>query len=368
MEKATSRSALGPGRRRGADTVPGVADAPLQVPPRLASWLTGALDDPGPFALEPLGGGNSNETLLLRSSRAARVLRRPPAGPSAPTAHRMDREHRILRALVGSGVPAPAPFALCEDDSVPGAPFVVMELVSGVSLWESPPATLTRDADTAAAIGNAAVDALSALHRVDWRAAGLEGFGRPDGFVERQVPRWSEQLGRYRSRELPWFDEIGEWLAANPPPSAEPGILHGDFVLHNCLLTETAPIRVAAIIDWELATIGDPLLDLGLFLGFWGADRPAQPAIPRVQAVSRVDGAPSRARLAERYAAASGRSVEHLPWYMALAFWKLAAIAEGTYAQYREGGIDTPYAAGLVDDVPRLLEEAAAFAGIRAPG
>jgi aminoglycoside phosphotransferase (APT) family kinase protein len=210
------------------------------------------------------------------------------------------------------------------------------------------------------------VDALATLHRLDWRAAGLEGFGRPESFVARQVPRWTKQLDQYRSRGLPWFDEVGEWLAQNPPPTGEAGILHGDFVLHNCLLTDAPSIRVAAIIDWELATIGDPLLDLGLFLGFWGTDRPAEPALSRVQAVSRVDGAPPRAQLAERYAEASDRSVEHLPWYMALAFWKLAAIAEGAYAQHREGTLQTPYAAGLVDDVPRLLEEAAIFAGIRA--
>jgi aminoglycoside phosphotransferase (APT) family kinase protein len=345
--------------------LPGVSVDPASVPPRQAAWLAERLEDQGPFSLEPVGGGNSNETLLLRSPAAVRVLRRPPADLLDPTANRIDREHRVLTALVGRGVPAPAPRALCEDPAVAGAPFMVMDFAPGISIWDELPPGLEPGGETAAAIGEAVVDAVAALHRVDWRAAGLDGFGRPQGFVARQVPRWRKQLERHRSRQLPWFDEVGEWLAANAPPETEPAILHGDFVLHNCLVTAVAPVRVTAIIDWELATIGDPLLDLGLFLAFWGSSRPSPPAIARVQAVSRVDGAPSREALAVRYAATSGRSVAHLPWYMALAFWKLASIAEGTYRQFRAGTIASPYAAGLERDVPRLLAEAAGFAGLR---
>jgi aminoglycoside phosphotransferase (APT) family kinase protein len=339
---------------------------PAPVSPRLASWLAEKLDDPGPFSLEPVGGGNSNETLLLCSPAATRVLRRPPADLLDPTANRIDREYRVLAALVGPGVPAPAPLALCEDLAVADAPFIVMEFVDGVSVWDELPPGVEPGGCTATAVGEAVVDAVAALHRIDWRAGGLDGFGRPEGFLARQVPRWRRQMERHRSRELPWFDAVGEWLAANTPPETAPAILHGDFVLHNCLLSVAPPFRVTAIIDWELATIGDPLLDLGLFLAFWGSERPAQPAIERVQAISRVEGAPSRATLAARYTAAAGRSTEHLAWYMALAFWKLASIAEGTYAQYRAGTIASTYAAGLELDVPRLLAEAAAFAGLRA--
>jgi aminoglycoside phosphotransferase (APT) family kinase protein len=337
----------------------------LAVPEALSAWLAAALGDPGPFELEPLSGGNSNETLLLRSPAAVRVLRRPPAEAIAPSAHAMDREHRIISALDRTDVPAPRALALCTDPSVPGTPFLVMEAVNGVALTDELPAGYPEPAAAARAIGEAVVDALARLHSAPWREIGLADFGRPENFIARQVPRWSGQLDRYRVRELPYFDEIARWLEANRPPDGEPGIMHGDFHLDNCLVTRAEPIRVAAIIDWEMATIGDPLLDLGLFLAFWGPDRPDEPAMPRVQAVSRVAGAPSREELAERYARLSGRSVEHLPWYMTLAFWKLAAIVEGAYAQYLAGTLTTDYARRLEHDVPRLLTEAAGFAGIR---
>ncbi|MCK9248301.1 MAG: phosphotransferase family protein [Solirubrobacteraceae bacterium] len=340
------------------------SDPTPAVPAPLAAWLADALGDPGPFTLEPLTGGNSNETLLLRGRDGRWVMRRPPAAAIAPSAHNMEREHRILVALDGVDVPAPAPGVVCADPDVPGAPFLVMEAVDGHAITDEVPDDYPDEPGTVAAIGHAAIDALAALHRVPWRERGLDGFGRHEGFLERQVPRWSGQLERYRHRDLPYFDEIGAWLDAHRPPDGEPGILHGDFHLDNVLLTPGPRIAPAAIIDWEMATIGDPLLDLGLFLAFWGADRPDPPAMPHVQGVSRSPHAPSRAALAERYAERSGRSVEHVDWYMTLAFWKLAAIVEGAHAQYVTGELTTPYAARLEHDVPRLLREAAGFAGI----
>jgi aminoglycoside phosphotransferase (APT) family kinase protein len=334
------------------------------VPAAMARWLVRTLADPGPFELRPLSGGNSNETLLLRSAAADRVLRRPPAATLAPRAHSMEREHRVLRALAETGVPAPRALALCSDPDVAPAPFLVMEHVRGVALTDRLPTGYPPVPGTARAIGEAAVDALARLHRVDWRACGLDGFGTPDGFIERQVARWRGQYERNRVRELPRFDQLARWLERHRPPDGQPGILHGDFHLDNCLLTETPPTHVTAIIDWEMATIGDPLLDLGLLLAFYGDDRPAQPAMPRVQAVTRIAGAPSRRELAERYARASGRSVQRLDYYMTLAFWKLAAIVEGAYAHHLAGRLDTPYARALEHDVPQLLEEAAGFAGL----
>jgi aminoglycoside phosphotransferase (APT) family kinase protein len=206
---------------------------------------------------------------------------------------------------------------------------------------------------------------MAALHSVPWREVGLEGFGRPEGFLDRQVGRWRKQLDRYTVRELPWLDELTAWLEENRPKTFEPGILHGDLHFDNCLLTPELPISVAAIVDWEMATIGDPLIDLGLFLGFWGTDRPERPAMAKVQAVSRVDGAPSREELAKRYAERTGRSVERMDWYGAFALWKLAMIVEGAYAQYLDGRLRTPYAAALQHDVPGLLDEAAHLAGLK---
>jgi aminoglycoside phosphotransferase (APT) family kinase protein len=214
------------------------------------------------------------------------------------------------------------------------------------------------------AIGEALVDALAALHTAPWREIGLDEFGRPEGFLERQVSRWRSQYATYAVRDLPLFDPVADWLEANRPQDSEPGILHGDFHLDNCLIGPSPPVRVMAIIDWEMATIGDPLLDLGLVLAFWGPDRPPHPGFPRIQAVSRVSGAPDRHELARRYATRTRRSVDYLPYYLTLAFWKLAAIVEGAYAQYLAGEQDTDYARQLERDVPALLAEAASFAGI----
>jgi aminoglycoside phosphotransferase (APT) family kinase protein len=213
-------------------------------------------------------------------------------------------------------------------------------------------------------IGEAVIDALAELQAVDWRASGLDGFGNPDGFLARQVRRWRSQYERYQVRDLPVFDEVAAWLDEHRPPDAPPALMHGDFHLDNCLVVPGPPVAVTAIVDWEMATIGDPMLDVGLFLAFWGPERPSPAACPEVQGVSRVVGAPTRAELAERYAAATGRDVSRLDYYLALAFWKLAAIIEGAYANHVAGKLDSVYARRLADDVPRLLDEAAAHAAL----
>ena len=329
----------------------------------LAAWCEEVLGERF-VSLTRLTGGNSNETHLLETDAGKRVLRRPPAAAIAPSAHSMAREHRILTALAATDAPAPAPLALCEDTAVLGAPFLVMSFVDGVSITDRLPSGYERLAEPARAIGEALIDALAALHLAPWRSLGLEDFGRPDGFLERQVGRWRGQYERYRVRDLPWFDELAAWLDASRPAAFEPGILHGDFHLDNCLLAREPPARVLAIVDWEMATIGDPLLDLGLVLALWGPERPAAPGFPAIQAVSRVPDAPRREELAARYAERTGRSLEALPFYLALALWKLAAIVEGAYAQYVAGVVDTPYARALEHDVPALLAEAAGFAGL----
>ena len=328
----------------------------------LQTWLAETLGDEGPYELTPLSGGNSNETVSVASPRGRWILRRPPAASLAPGAHAMEREHVIMSALSGQAVPSPHTLGVLVAEGVPQTPALLMEHVDGVSLTDTLPPSYPDQPEAARAIGEAVIDALAELHAVPWREAGLAEFGRPDGFLERQVPRWRKQLERYRTRALPYLDELTEWLGDTRPDTFEPGIMHGDFHLDNCLLTPAPPVRVAAIVDWEMATIGDPLMDLGLFLAFWGDDRPSDPAMPRVQAVSRVAGAPSRAGLAARYAERSDRSVERIDWYCAMAFYKLAMIVEGAYAQYLDGRLRTPYAAALEHDVPALLREAAGFA------
>ncbi len=334
------------------------------VPEALAGWLAKELGDRGPFLQSAVTGGNSNETLLVSSERSSWIVRRPPQATIDPRAHSMKREHRVLSALAQTDVPAPRPLAFCSEEWLAPGGLLVMEYVEGVSLTTTSPASYPAGAAGARAIGEAAVDALAALHSVPWRELGLEGFGSPDGFLERQVNRWRSQYESYAVRELELFEPLARWLAENRPRDFTPGLLHGDFHIDNCLLAATPPVRVKAIIDFEMSTIGDPLLDLGLLLGFWGEQRPPAPAMPKLQGFSRVPGAPSRAELAERYEAASGRSAERLDFYMTLAFWKLAAIVEGAYAHHVKGSLDNDYSRALQRDVPALLREAAGFAGI----
>ena len=278
---------------------------------RVGAWLEREAGVPGPLRARPLRGGNSNATFLLEGPDTSLVLRRPPASALSGTAHSMAREHRVLRALAATPVRAPRPLGFCDDAEVTGAPFLVMDHVDGVSITDTLPDAYGDDADTLRRLGEEMVDGLAELHLVDWKAAGLSDFGKPERFLERQVARWARQRDGYRVRDLPVFDEVGKWLEENRPPEAPPAIMHGDFHLDNCLYAPDGP-RLLAIIDWELATIGDPLLDLGLALAFWG-DRPVPaPAMPRIQAVSRLPGAPGREALAARYADRTGRSVDNL--------------------------------------------------------
>jgi aminoglycoside phosphotransferase (APT) family kinase protein len=330
---------------------------------RVSTWLEQQAGVAGPLRGRPLGGGNSNATFLLDGPGGSLVLRRPPQAALSGTAHSMAREYQVLRALDGTAVRAPSPVAYCDDAAVTGAPFLVMEHFEGVSITDRLPEAYETGPDTVRRLGEEMVDALAELHSVDWQAVGLDGFGKPERFLERQVPRWSKQFDSYRGRELPRFDQVAGWLDHHRPPEGRPAIMHGDFHLDNCLFSPTEP-RLLAIIDWELATIGDPLLDLGLALAFWGP-RPIHPcAMPAIQAVSRLPGAPAREDLARRYAHRSGRPVDELTYYMVLAFWKLAAIVEGAYAQFLDGRLATDYARQLAGDVPRLLEEAARLAGL----
>jgi aminoglycoside phosphotransferase (APT) family kinase protein len=325
----------------------------------LAAWISEVSGDPGPFEIEPLAGGNSNETLLVRSRLAKRILRRPPGATIDASAHSVEREYRILSALAQTDVPAPRPIAVVDKAGPEASPALLMDHVDGVSITDALPAD--HPPDGVGAIGFATMDALADLHSLDWEGLGLADYGRPAQFLERQVGRWRRQYEGYRHRDLPDFDVVASWLEQNRPPDGRPGILHGDFHIDNCLFSRTDPTRLLAIIDWEMSTIGDPLLDIGLVLAFWGDDRPDPPAMPRIQGFSRDARAPTRAALAERYAQRSGRSVEHLPYYMALAFWKLAAIVEGAHLHFTTGALQTDYARELENDVPRLLAEARAI-------
>lgn len=334
----------------------------MTVPDALAGWLSRHTGRPGPWRLRPLAGGNSNETLLLSAPQTQYVLRRPPQHALSASAHSVSREYRLLTALATADVPAPAPIALCEDPDVPLAPFLVMEHVAdAVSLTDTLPDGYPPDALTA--IADQLIDALAAVHTMDWRAAGLTGFGRPERFLERQAPRWYGQWQQIARRPLPAMRRLADWLTEHRPPDRPPALMHGDFHLDNCLFATSSP-RLLVVLDWEMGTIGDPLLDLGLALAFWGKRPLEVPAMPRIQGVSRLPGAPDRSHLLARYEAATGAPVDHPEYYQCLAFFKLAAIVESAYSQHLAGDLDTRYSAALEYDVPALLAEAESIAGL----
>lgn len=281
-----------------------------------------------------IAGGRSNLTYSVTDGASTWVVRRPPLGHVLPTAHDMAREYRVMSALAPTNVPVPRTLAMCEDLSVNDAPFYVMELVDGI-IYRDTAALASLSADDARRASEALVDVLAAIHSVDYRTAGLAEFGRPDGFLERQVRRWGEQWERSKTRELPEVDELARRLRAALPESGPPTIVHGDYRLDNTMMALDDPGRIVAVLDWEMSTLGDPLTDLGLFLLYWGqAD--AQ-VIATGAAINTQAGFMTRDQVVARYAAVSGRAVDHMDWYEILASYKLAIIVEGINARYQMG-------------------------------
>lgn len=336
------------------------ADALLDVA-ALEAWIGDQLPGAGaPLTAERLGTGTgiANALFVLERGGHRWVLRRPPAVKNDPSASDTVREWRILTALEGTPVPHPTPRVLCDDPAVIGAPFLVMDVVDGFTPGFELPEPFASSHVLRRDLAMAYVDGCAALAEVDWRAAGLDGLGRPDGFLERQVPRWLAQLERYRVRDLPELDAVTSWLAANIPPMSPAAIIHGDYSPFNVMVAPAAPARLAAIIDWDTGTIGDPLLDIGHLLARW--TEPGEEPVIGEQA-GGVDGYPSRAEMAARYAQRTGRDLSALAFYEALALFKLAVILEGSYARKRTAGVADADNT-MAELVPRLLRAAADFA------
>jgi aminoglycoside phosphotransferase (APT) family kinase protein len=311
---------------------------------RLARYFAEHVDgaDGRPLDASLIAGGRSNLTYVIGDGEHEWILRRPPLGHVLPTAHDMAREYRVLRALRDTDVPVPRAIALCEDDAVNGAPFYVMDKVDGRILRTAADASALT-AEEARAASAALIEVLGAIHRVDWEAVGLEGWGHPEGYLERQVRRWAQQWDRSKSHELPEIDECIRRLRNALPESGSPAIVHGDYRFDNTMLHPTDAGRLVAVLDWEMATLGDPLADIGLLLVYWNDrdDRDdgasARPQISVAQGVTAQPGFFTRAEVVERYAKASGRDVEHLDFYVVLGYYKLAVILEGIHARYRMG-------------------------------
>lgn len=307
---------------------------------RVADWLAplvGGLR--GPLRAELIEGGRSNLTYYISDDEHSWVLRRPPLAHVLPTAHDMAREHRVLSALGPTSIPVPQVVGLCEDPDVLGVTFYVMERVEGYVVRDRIPLDYPDTPQTRRRVSKVLVRTLADLHGVVPAQIGLEGFGKPAGFLERQVRRWWTQWELSKTRELPAIEDLRARLEAGLPESGPPGIVHGDYRLDNVLLAPDDPGRITAILDWEMCTVGDPLADLGLLLVYW-ADRDDPPEVTKAFSLVPItvqDGFPTRDELVAEYAKRSDRDLSALDWYVCLGFYKLAIVAEGIHARYLMG-------------------------------
>ena len=328
---------------------------------RLITYLEPRLDGDGAIEVERHAFGHSNQTFYVTRGDRRYVLRRPPDGPLPPGTHDMRREHRVLSGLASTGVRAPRPALYCEDLDVLGVSFYVMERTDGVVFRESLPDAFDVP-DERRRIGEELVDALVELHAVDREAVGLGDFGKPDGFLERQIRRRGEQLAMTvgYTRPRPDLEEVAAWLGANVPSSPPAAIVHGDYNLHNVGFAPSPPARLVAIYDWELATIGDPLTDVGWMLATWRQDGDPEGALDDLAMTGRP-GFLTRAELAARYEHGSGRAFAHPTFYCALALFRLAVALEGLYALHLLGTSDDPWHGKMEFVVPGLAARALAL-------
>ena len=327
---------------------------PLLVMEPLRAFLRARdLEAPDDLSAVPIGDGHSNVTFGLSTDV---VLRRPPRGPLPPSAHNVLREARLLTALEPTGVRTPRVLAVCDDQAVIGAPFYVMERIRGAVITDALPAPL----DTPAHRGQIAdelVDALVELHATDWTTLGLEGFGKPTGYLERQLRRFNGLWELNRTREIAEIDEVGTWLAANMPRSGPATIVHGDYRLGNTMFADQAPPRLAAILDWEMATIGDPLADIGYLMVHWVQAHDVKSRFA-MHTVTDRPGFPTRRELVARYEERADRSVSSLDWYLTLAMWKASVFMEGNYRRAVMGTTDDPWLKTFGEGVVELAQRA----------
>ena len=308
--------------------------------------------------IELIAAGMSNLTYVVRpeggSEDDAVILRRPPTGAVLATAHDMAREHTVISALGNTSVPVPRTLHLCTDESVLGAPFYVMERVEGVHVVQEFPAGYADDPTQRRAVGEGLIDVLADLHLVDYEAVGLADFGRPEGFAARQVRRWTKQWDATRDRDRPGLDALAARLAETVPTTQRSSIVHGDYRLDNCLLDPAEPGRIRAVLDWEMSTLGDPLADLGMLFVYW--PQAGEESLTGQSSVTALPGFPSRAEVAERYAAHSGLDLADLTWYVGFAYFKFAAIVAGIVARSKAGAMAGKDTSGYEERIDPCVE------------
>jgi aminoglycoside phosphotransferase (APT) family kinase protein len=272
------------------------------------------------------------------------VLRRPPTSHVLASAHDMGREYRLIHSLQDTNVPVPTSVGLCTDEAVNGAPFYVMEFVEGTIVRDAPTAEKKFSVEQRRHIGESIVDTLAAIHAVDIKQVGLDDLARHDGYIERQLKRWHSQFtasAAQNERTVPVIDEMHDFLASRIPEQGPAAIVHGDYRLDNCMIADDG--SVAAVLDWELCTLGDPLADMGLLMVYWNDKGDTTSAL--MTAPTAIDGFPSRAELKQRYADKTGRDVAELDFYVSFGYWKLACILEGVFARYSHGAMGNDGAA-----------------------
>jgi aminoglycoside phosphotransferase (APT) family kinase protein len=326
---------------------------------RLAEWMTANVEGfAGPLSYAKFAGGQSNPTYRLNTSNRAYVLRRKPFGPILPSAHAVEREYRVIAGLHPTGFPVPKPYGLCEDATVIGSAFYVMEMVEGRTIWDGAmPALSTPDRR---AHYDAMVDTLAALHATDFAAAGLGDYGKPGNYFERQVARWTKQYRAAETEHMPRVEKLIEWLPRTLPEQTRTSIVHGDYRVDNMIFADREP-RVIAVLDWELSTLGDPLADFSYFLMNWVTEPEGRSGVRGL--TGPETGIPTIEEVVARYCAATGRDgVPQLDWYFAYNLFRLTGIVQGIKRRIIDGNASSAKAEETAARVYGLADAAWGFA------
>ncbi|HET6574921.1 MAG TPA: phosphotransferase family protein [Fimbriiglobus sp.] len=313
---------------------------------------------PGSLAVEQFPHGHSNLTYLLRRGDQEFVLRRPPFGNQVKTAHDMGREFRVLSRLSAVFPTAPRPYFYCEDGSVLGAPFYVMERRRGVILRRADSPGLGIDPPTARQLSTALIDNLALLHALDYKAAGLADLGKPEGYVTRQVTGWINRYANARTDPLPEMDRIAQWLSDHTPAESGAALVHNDYKYDNLVLDPADLTCIVAVLDWEMATVGDPLMDLGTTLGYWVEPGDPEPMHANATGPTALPGSLTRQELVARYADRTGRDVSGVLFHYCFGLYKIAVIIQQIYARYVRGHTRDERFARLNDRVAALSRQA----------
>jgi len=312
----------------------------------------------GPLTIEQFPHGHSNLTYLLQIGPTELVLRRPPFGNQVKTAHDMSREYRVLSKLSAVFPPAPRPYLFCDDESVLGTPFYVMQRRRGVILRKSLPPGMASPPDTMRRLCVALIDNLAQLHAIDYQSAGLSELGKPAGYIARQVSGWTTRYTKAKTDDVPSAERVAAWLAANVPPESGACVIHNDYKFDNLVLDPADLTRIEAVLDWEMATIGDPLMDLGTTIGYWIEAGDPEPLRLMRMGPTSLDGCLTRRELVDRYAAATGRTVENPLFYYVFGLFKVIVIVQQIYARFVRGNTSDPRFAQLNEMVAVLRHQA----------